>query len=290
MFLRKDSVPRFSHKLVLVFAFGLSACLSAANLCLSMTRIEFERPKTQLGLHKVASAVFHIDDIKARSGEEVPVRISLPTADDFAKIGGKEGIFILIRNVPDTIQLSAGLTSGGIWAVTLRQAEDLRLRSNRDAVGTFYLDFDLVRLKKGILGSKRVTVYLTAPQAENDAVTLLPPQINQTARSGIPKELIEKTKPLPSASPPLSKAEEELLLNRAREIMLTGEIVGARILYEELAARGSRRGALALAQTYDPVNESGATPDIQKALKWYERAGELGSEEAKQRGAELAAQ
>jgi TPR repeat protein len=94
--------------------------------------------------------------------------------------------------------------------------------------------------------------------------------------------------------PPLPADEEEVLLRRSEELMQQGGIAAARLIYEELANRGSGRAALALAQTYDPAfippsATSAVKPDVEMALKWYERAAIYGSDEARQRIAVLSA-
>jgi TPR repeat protein len=92
-----------------------------------------------------------------------------------------------------------------------------------------------------------------------------------------------------SARPaPLSEREENVLLIRASNLLGTGEARTALSIYEGLANRGSARGALAIAESYDPkivANSSvkGLKPDAEAARRWYKKAAELGSGNAAER-------
>jgi len=91
-----------------------------------------------------------------------------------------------------------------------------------------------------------------------------------------------------SASPkstPLSSAEENSLMRRAKALMQTGDITGARLLFEHLANRDSALGAFALAQSFDrdvleKMYVRGLAPDQKQADRWYRRAAELSSRDA----------
>lgn len=85
-----------------------------------------------------------------------------------------------------------------------------------------------------------------------------------------------------------------MLLRRGEELLQEGGIAAARLIFEELANRGSGRGALALARSYDPAfipssQASALKPDVNEAMKWYKRAATYGNAEAKRRLATLAA-
>jgi hypothetical protein len=79
------------------------------------------------------------------------------------------------------------------------------------------------------------------------------------------------------------------MLERAFTLLGDGDVVSARMILEHLAKKGSGKGALALAQTYDPLyfqamnTLGGPRPDAETALKWYGVAVRLGQEEARGR-------
>ena len=111
--------------------------------------------------------------------------------------------------------------------------------------------------------------------------------------TGTTNPAVEKEKPLPpSGAPTLAPKDEKERLGRAFRFMLNGDIGSARLLYEELAVKGSVQGARALAETYDPailktLLVAGLRPNIEQAKKWYARAIELGDREAEARLAAL---
>lgn len=114
------------------------------------------------------------------------------------------------------------------------------------------------------------------------------PQTASEEAAPVISPVAEPQPPRPAPLPALSAAAEESLLQRAAKFMSHGDIAAARLTYESLARRGSRRGALGAAETYDPGFLSsrfvqGLQPDIEKARFWYGRAVELGSAPAARR-------
>lgn len=78
------------------------------------------------------------------------------------------------------------------------------------------------------------------------------------------------------------------MLQRASTILGEGDVASARLLLEHIARKGSGKGAMALAQTYDPaflrsINTLGLRPNPEKAREWYQIAAELGEETARER-------
>jgi TPR repeat protein len=74
-------------------------------------------------------------------------------------------------------------------------------------------------------------------------------------------------------------------MERGRNLLRSGDIASARLLFQHLANAGIADAALALATTYDPCylaqhNLIGVAGDETKAHDWYQRASELGSTEA----------
>ncbi len=96
-----------------------------------------------------------------------------------------------------------------------------------------------------------------------------------------PKPDEETSKPPLSSSRPVSKEEEKQMLADAEAQLRSGNIVFARVLFENLASHGSAQGAFAVAQTYDPtvlkqIGAVGVRGDAEKAKFWYGKAAELG--------------
>ena len=89
--------------------------------------------------------------------------------------------------------------------------------------------------------------------------------------------------PVPGAAPPvispLSPAQIDRLLARGEELLESGDIASARLLFLRVAATGDRRGAKGVGMTYDPLvyarlPVTGLTPDREQAAFWYKKAGE----------------
>jgi TPR repeat protein len=75
------------------------------------------------------------------------------------------------------------------------------------------------------------------------------------------------------------------LIERGDQLLLLGDIVAARQVYEYAMHKGSRDAASRIATTYDPrifskLGVHGLKPDLRKALQWYEKAALSGDEKA----------
>jgi hypothetical protein len=103
----------------------------------------------------------------------------------------------------------------------------------------------------------------------------------------------------PSAAPApsnpatlLDNDEINGLIKRGKDFLEEGDFPAARLLLKRAADAGSAEAALALGSTYDPsvIKQLGAvsvTPDLDRALKWYETAADRGSADAADRYANL---
>jgi hypothetical protein len=83
----------------------------------------------------------------------------------------------------------------------------------------------------------------------------------------------------------LAPEEIELLRKMGKDFIAAGDLAGARGVLERAADAGDASSALALAATYDAealarFKVKGMVPDNAKAAFWYERARDLGSQEA----------
>lgn len=241
---------------------------------------------------------FSVEDIEAEPGKDTPIAIALPTPAELREVGAEEGTFILIRNIPEGVTVSAGMATGRIWVVPLREARTLRLTAKSGMQTQFQLGFHLIGPNNRILAESNISVSVKP----RERMTVTSVQLPKTEVTKPNPSILPAPKPeiaaKPAARPPvrvtlLPPEEEAILLARGREIMQQGGIAAARLLFEELAKRGSAVGALALARSFDPVYVAPSAsrtlaPDIGQALKWYQRAAELGNPDAQRRLAEIA--
>lgn len=92
--------------------------------------------------------------------------------------------------------------------------------------------------------------------------------------------------PTANATPPhIDSAEIAAMIKRGKDILMSGDIISARLLLRRAADAGSAEAALALGATFDPIvirrlGAVGMTPDIAQARQWYQRAVDLGSASA----------
>jgi hypothetical protein len=87
---------------------------------------------------------------------------------------------------------------------------------------------------------------------------------------------------------PLDPEEIAKLLQRGRQFLQTGDIAAARLMLRRAADAGSAPAALALGASFDPavlreMGVMGMTPNEAQARAWYQKAAELGSDEAPRR-------
>ena len=213
------------------------------------------------------TVVFSVKDIEAESGNDAPISINLPSGAELRAAGAEQGTFLLIRNIPEGVSVSAGMATGRIWVVPLREASTLRLVAKPGVNTQFQLGFHLIGPNNRVLAKTTATVNLR-PRAAAAALDPAPP------KPDTPRPPVQ---PLPQAEP-LTPRAEAVMLARGKDLLQQGGIAA---------------GALALARSYDPafVTASAASapaPNLAEARKWYERAAELGNPDAKRRLTEIA--
>lgn len=85
-----------------------------------------------------------------------------------------------------------------------------------------------------------------------------------------------------ASAPHIDNAEIAGMIKRGKDILMSGDIISARLLLRRAADAGSAEAALALGATFDPIvirrlGVVGMTPDTAQARQWYQRAADLGS-------------
>jgi hypothetical protein len=96
-------------------------------------------------------------------------------------------------------------------------------------------------------------------------------------------------------APPSSKAihvldpeEIKLLMKQGEQFIAAGDVVTARIVFQRAAEAGNANAAIVLGTTYDPnvlakLDVLGVSADVEKARRWYQKAENLGSPDARGR-------
>lgn len=238
-----------------------------------------------LHLTQAPGGTFEISAIAGPSGTEIPVRISIP-GDRVKPVH-----ILLIRGLPEGFALSKAVRVDDAWAVSPQQMEKFSLLPPRGYEGSFDLQFVLV------WGPERTRDIRTVPVSIGAQVTaereLIEPGVTpSSADAASPASAPSRAPAASSQTPQISPEDEKAMLERAIAILQNGDIAAARLLFQRLAEKGSARGALAMAKTYDPevltgMNVFGLEPDPKTAAEWYARAAEMGSEQARERLASL---
>lgn len=209
------------------------------------------------------------------AGRPIPLRLDIPA--EFRKAQ-----FLVIRGLPQEISVSAGFRAGTAWYVPFEELAGLEISSPPDFTGNFVFDATLFReLQGGPIGQMYVTVAIRPPRpavAAQETTAVL-----GQAPAPAPRARAWRT---------LSPADEQASLARGAALMGQGDVVTARLVFLDLAKRGSANGARAMGETYDPAVLSrifiaGLKPDPEEAGKWYRLALEMGDKQAEERLAAL---
>jgi TPR repeat protein len=214
------------------------------------------------------NADFLVENVAGPPGVPLPVRVvvgpALLSPDD-----DRDEPAVNFSGLLDRCRLSAGSKRTRSWYVPIDKLEGLMLVPQAGCEGNF---------------SVLVMIY-DGKNVRNDTRTIL---FSIHAGADVPRFTPPSTQLETSALPPIVPAEEEALLKKGALLLKNGDVSAARLNFENLALRGSSRGAFALAQSYDPsvlhsMDIAGLRPDLMKAKEWYAKAAALGDQEAARR-------
>jgi hypothetical protein len=215
------------------------------------------------------------------------------------QVSGKAvGLSLEIGGLPAGTTLSVGKPiDGGKWRILASDIGNAMIHPPQDFRGA--LDFSVeLRLADGTVvdnGSFRLdwTPTIAAPPigaprnkvaSDVPSTDAAPPAPTPTAAPPSPT----RTASTEAVSPPLDREQIELLIGRSQQLMSEGDIAAARTLLRRAAEARDARAALALGATYDPImltmlQARGVAADLTSARDWYQKASELGSQEAQER-------
>ena len=232
--------------------------------------------------------------ISAEPAAQAPLAIRVGPADGLPK-----GSFVRIRGLPPTVALSEGHSiAPGSWAVPIAALNSLRITLPAGLTGTSEISISLIGNDGAVLSEAKSILAVAAALPPDSRLQKKsdPPPVS-ILRAGTPLQgPPEKTERVPASIPqegqarmaPEQRDRALRLVKRGDEQLAEGGIAQARLLYESAAEAGLAQGAMALAATYDAAELSrlgvrGLQPDRALALRWYERARQMGAVEAEQR-------
>jgi TPR repeat protein len=219
-------------------------------------------------------------------GGEAPLAIQISPA---ASLPGKA--ILLIRGLPSTTSLSEGrLFESGVWGVPASGAVRLTVSTASGAKGRNDLSIALVTMDGTLLAEARSSLVI------REGAPALPTTGSVETNDKTLNTAAPATRDIPSPQPAevkrLSAEQQQQLqamVRKGNEQMNVGNVSAARLLYRHAAENGLAAGALALAASYDADElrklrvVGGVQPDQKQAQHWYEKARELGSDEARAR-------
>ncbi len=199
-------------------------------------------------------------------------------------------VFLMFRGVPTEISFSTGFRLRDAWAVSVKDVPLLRLLSPAGFEGSLTLRASLY------LGSDAPprTRSFTVEFARRVETALAAPAPAGISASPVPGAGVDPAfgQPRPARTG-LNAEQENDLLARAEKLLRHGDFEAARLIYGELAERGSPQAAYRMAQSFDPEVLQrffivGIAPDLGQARTWYGRAAALGAIGARERLRQLA--
>ena len=261
-----------------IITFGSSAYGGVPSL---MIRSPFDQ--AALLRVKDRSSADRDTSVEGMSGQAVPLPIYLP-----ADI--RELRFIVVRGVPKEHSLSDGFRGGEAWFIPMDDDKGPVLLSSPPGFqGSLRLEITFYKdLSAGPLGNTLLTV------------NVRPAEVAQNGAGKLNPMAAARTKPQPSgqANEPgssgiqVTAVEETELLRRGADLLRHGDVAAARLIFHDLAKRGSGKAARAMGESHDPVFlrrlfTAGLQPNVDEAKRWYQKALEMGDTEAAKRLAAL---
>lgn len=231
--------------------------------------------------------------VPAEPATQAPLAIRVGPPDAVPR-----GSFIRIRGLPPTMALSDGHSiAPGSWAIPIAALPNLRITLPAVAPGKSEISITLVGSDGSVLAEAKsvLVVAASSPQDSRTQNKSEPPPIS-ILRAGTPLQADRPPERTGAQIPPdrpdrLTPEQRERalrLVKRGDEQLTEGGIAQARLLYERAAEAGLAQGAMSMAATYDAaelgrLGVRGLQPDRAAAMRWYERARQLGAAEAEQR-------
>lgn len=188
----------------------------------------------------------------------------------------KEIKFARFSPLSEEFSLSHGFRTKESWFVSAVDIPGLELILPKSASG-------VLALKVKYYG-RNSNEHLNEPLVEHSLLIDLRDPRSQTnpASASLPRNAGPE---VPPAGVRVSAKEEKTGLDQAYTLIKAGDVAAARLLFEDLAHKGSGAAARALAETYDPVYlkqmfRPGLQPNPETAKKWYQFAADLGDRES----------
>ena len=200
-----------------------------------------------------------VDVHKAFANEPLSLGVSVDSAT------GHE--FVLLTGLALGTRLSAGVpVSEASWQLAPRDLDVVYVYAPKDFIGIMNTAVKLLSANQKLIESRALRLEWVVKLNSS-------PPTRQTEPEAVNAPAVQ----------PMN--QDAVLMERGRDLLKSGDVASARLVFNSLANAGIADAALALATTYDPRylaqhNLIGVAGDETKAHDWYQRASELGSIEA----------
>jgi hypothetical protein len=223
-----------------------------------------EQARAEPAIHGGAK-LFVNEETPRPMGDAVPLGVSVPNADDYA-------ILVFAGLVKGTI-LSTGHPLGDHkWWLSAKDLSNAVIWPPPHFVGVMDITVELRPAADRTVEAYRPLRF--------EWVEAKVPYSNVTNQGEVLEPKLQ-SQPIHQLSPEKIAA----LLKRGKDLLSSGDIAAAQLVLRRAAEAGDAGAALALAGTYDPMalqklQVHGFSPDLAMARHWYEKAKELGSQDA----------
>jgi hypothetical protein len=202
-----------------------------------------------------------VDVQKAFANEPLSLGISVDAAT------GHESLMLAGLALGTRLSVGAPVNEAS-WQLAPRDLSDVYVYPPKDFVGVMNTTIGLLSANQRLIETRAARLEWIVKLNSS------PPTKKQPELQAVNAPAVEPMSP-----------EDAALMERGRDLLKSGDIASARLLFDRLASASIADAALALAATYDPRylaqhNLIGVVGDETKAHDWYQRASELGSREA----------
>ena len=200
-----------------------------------------------------------VDVHKAFANEPLSLGVSVDSAT------GRESV--LLAGLALGTRLSAGVpVNEASWQLAPRDLDVVYVYAPKDFIGIMNTAVNLLSANQRLIESRAVRLEWIVKLNSS-------PPTRQTEPEAVNAPAVQPMNP------------DAVLMEKGRDLLKSGDVASARLVFNSLANAGIADAALALATTYDPRylaqhNLIGVAGDETKAHQWYQRASELGSIEA----------
>jgi hypothetical protein len=242
------------------------------------------------GNFEVAPARLVVEGGRAAANDPLPLRVSLKDSS------GRETVFL--SGLENGTRLTAGTPFGSKgWRISAGDLGSVLAYAPVDYIGTMHAAINLHAANDAVVDTRVVKLEWTPKverqKAEQQQQQQQPPQQQQQQQR--PEQTAVAPRPVVAAPPRPQLDQEEIgrLIKRGQQLLASGDIAPARLLLQRAAVGGSAEAALILGGTYDPqvlreIGVLGFAPNPAMAREWYQKALELGANEASRRLERLA--